>query len=68
MQPCEHVTVVKYRHCETRWENEPNFEEIRERSGDRLSGLALKGVRVRELWPDIEDVTLEPRGKKVTAT
>ena len=51
------------RQCERRGKNRPNFEEIRERSGDRLSGLALKDARARELWPDIEDVALEHRGK-----
>jgi hypothetical protein len=51
------------RQCERREKNSPNFEGIRERSGDRLSGLALKAVRARELWPDIEDVGLEHRGK-----
>jgi hypothetical protein len=51
------------RQCERREKNRPNFEEIRERSGDRFSGLALKEVKARELWPDIEDVALEHRGK-----
>ena len=51
------------RQCETRAKNRPSFEEIRERSRDRLSGLALKEVRARELWPDIEDVRLEHSGK-----
>src|SRR5262245_5074860 len=46
------------RQCKRREKNRPNIEEIRERSGDRLSGLALKEVRARELWPDIEDVGL----------
>ena len=51
------------RQCERREKNRPNVEGIRERSGDRLSGLALKAVSARELWPDIEDVGLEHRGK-----
>jgi hypothetical protein len=49
--------------CERREKNGPNFEEIRERSGDRLSGLALKEVKTRGLWRDIEDVGLEHSGK-----
>jgi hypothetical protein len=51
------------RQCEPREKNRPNFEQIRERSGDRLSSLALREVRARELWPDIEDVELEHSGK-----
>ncbi len=51
------------RQCEAREKISPNFEEIRERSRDRLSGLALKEVRARELWPEIEDVGLEHGGK-----
>jgi hypothetical protein len=50
------------RQCEAPEKNRPNFEHIRERSGDRLSGLALKDVRAPEFWPDIEDVLLEHRG------
>jgi hypothetical protein len=57
------IVVNVSRQCEAREKNRPNFEGIRERSGDRLSGLALKKVRTRELWPDIEDAGLEHRGK-----
>jgi hypothetical protein len=49
--------------CERHEKNRPNFDDIRERSGDRLSGLARKQLRVWELWPDIEDVRLEHSGK-----
>jgi hypothetical protein len=51
------------RQCETRGKNRPNFEKIRERSRDRLSGLALKEVRAQELWPDIEDVIPKHSGE-----
>jgi hypothetical protein len=51
------------RQCEAREKNRPNSEEIRERSADRLSGLTLKEVRTRELWPDIEDLGLKHSGK-----
>ena len=51
------------RQCKGQEKSRPNLEEIRERSGDRLSGLALKDVRARELWPDIEDVGPNHSGK-----
>jgi hypothetical protein len=51
------------RQCQLREESRRNFAEIRERLGDRLSRRALKKVRARELWPDIEDVGLEHSGK-----
>jgi hypothetical protein len=51
------------RPCETRGKNRPNFEEIREGSRDRLSGLARKEVRAPGLWPDIEDLGEEQPGK-----